>query len=153
MSEASALNSEVPEGWYTDPAKPDMQRWWTGAEWSEHVRYSDKPQPLAFSAREAAPVTVEMPVPEASFSLRPIEPPVSLSSERPAPIGRLTSAPIGFPESTLDRFYVPMRRYEPRSDLGAPSRGNRPGRAIGLWIAVMAVVGAGLGVAWALFLR
>jgi len=153
LSEASAFNSEIPEGWYADPAKPDMQRWWTGAEWTEHVRYSDKPQSVPFAARGAAPAMVEIPAPEASFSLRPIEPPASLSPERPAAVNKLTTAPLGFSESTLDRFYVPMRRFEPRADADAPSRRKGSGRAIALWIAVMAVVGVGVGAAWALFLR
>jgi hypothetical protein len=154
LSEASALNSEVPEGWYADPAKPTMQRFWTGTEWTEHVRYSDKPQPLPFAARETAPMMVEMPAPDAAFSLRPIEAPSSLSADRPAVISRMPTAPVGFPESTLDRFYIPMRRFEPSATSGAPLQRRSSARAIVLWVAVVAVVGVAVGVAaWAFLLR
>jgi len=144
-------NSEVPEGWYADPAKPDMERWWTGTEWTDHVRYTDKPHPLIPVARESAPVTVEIPLPETGVSLRPVETPSYASFDRPAVIGRVPTAPIGFPESTLDRFYIPMRRFEASARSSAPARGNA--RALGLWLAVIACVGVVVGAAAWLLLR
>lgn len=153
MSEASAFNSEVPEGWYADPAKPDMQRWWTGAEWTDHVRYTDKPQPLLSVAREPAPMVVEMPAPQTSVSLRPIEMPSYISYDQPAVIGRVPLAPRGFPESTLDRFYVPMRRFEPSANSGAPIRAQGSTRALWLWLGVIAVIGVCVGIAAWMLLR
>ena len=41
MSEATTIAHDVPEGWYTDPESPRMQRYWGGSDWSDHVRYSD----------------------------------------------------------------------------------------------------------------
>ena len=41
VSEANASEQLIPEGWYDDPASPQMQRWWTGSDWTDHVRYSD----------------------------------------------------------------------------------------------------------------
>jgi hypothetical protein len=32
-------------GWYTDPADPQLQRWWTGAEWTNDVRSPTPPPP------------------------------------------------------------------------------------------------------------
>ncbi len=153
MSEASVFNSEVPQGWYADPAKPDMQRWWTGAEWTDHVRYTDKPQPLLSVTRETAPVVVEMPAPEASVSLRPVEAPSYQPLDRPAVIGRTPVAPRGFPESTFDRFYTPMRRFEPHANSGAPAPVQGSTRALWLWIGVIAVVGVGVGIAAWVLLR
>lgn len=149
------FKSEVPEGWYADPAKTDMERWWTGAEWTDHVRYTDKPQPLLSVAQEPAPVMVEMPAPETSLSLRPIEDPSYLSMDRPAVIGRPPLAPRGFPESTFDRFYTPMRRFEPSANSGRPMPAQGSGRALWLWIwlGVLMVVGTGVGVAAWVLLR
>ena len=152
MSEASVSNNEVPEGWYADPAKPDMERWWTGAEWTDHVRYTDKPQPLLPVAREPEPVVVEIPAPQTSVSLRPIEAPSYVSFDQPAVIGRIPTAPIGFPESTLDRFYVPMRRFEPSANSSARVQGRGSGALwLWVWLGVIAIVGVGIGVvAWVL---
>lgn len=40
MSESNALSKGIPDGWYEDPANPAMQRWWSGKQWTEHVRYA-----------------------------------------------------------------------------------------------------------------
>lgn len=34
-----------PAGWFTDPQNQEQQRWWTGQEWSEHVRPIPIPLP------------------------------------------------------------------------------------------------------------
>jgi hypothetical protein len=154
LSEASAFTSEVPEGWYADPAKPDMERWWTGTEWTDHVRYTDKPQPRSFEPTQTAPVVVEIAAQPSSLSLRPTEHQSFVTADQPAMVRRMPTAPPGFPESTFDRFYIPMRGFEARHDSQAPLRARSRARAVGLWIAVMAVVGIAIGVgAWALFIR
>ena len=143
--------SELPEGWYADPAKPDMERWWTGAQWTDHVRYADKPQPLLSVTQPTAPLTVEIPAPETSVSLRPVEAPSYVSFDRAPAMNRTPTAPVGFPESTFDRFYIPMRRFEPSANSGVPVRRRGSARALWLWLGVIAVVGAGVGVtAWVL---
>ena len=41
MSLATTVDYDVPEGWYSDPQNPRMQRYWDGSDWSDYVRYAD----------------------------------------------------------------------------------------------------------------
>ena len=41
MSVATRVDYDVPEGWYSDPQNPRMQRYWGGSDWSDYVRYAD----------------------------------------------------------------------------------------------------------------
>jgi Protein of unknown function (DUF2510) len=39
----------APRGWYADPERPSVERWWTGAEWSNYRHR--RPGPLSFDPR------------------------------------------------------------------------------------------------------
>ncbi len=48
MSRKSTIG--VPAGWYADPADPRAQRWWSGAEWTDHVHVPEtEPAPASAS--------------------------------------------------------------------------------------------------------
>ena len=68
MSESAALNNVMPDGWYDDPATPNMERWWTGSEWTDHVRYTDKVRPLPAVTQAPALSIVEPSQPVVSNS-------------------------------------------------------------------------------------
>src|SRR5215208_6228990 len=38
------MPGDVAPGWYPDPGRPGMQRWWDGSQWSEHA--APLPQPV-----------------------------------------------------------------------------------------------------------
>ena len=59
MSEAIAFDTDIAEGWYDDPATPNMERFWTGSEWTDHVRYTDKVRARTASM-EASPVALAL---------------------------------------------------------------------------------------------
>ena len=154
MAEADVVTDGLPEGWYDDPAKPDMQRWWTGTDWTDHVRYSDKvrlyavaPQPVEVAPVEVAPVEAVRPtgwiaadtveIPQLTLPLRYTEP----------------TAPVA--DSTFDNFYVPMRDFPARTTAHIPvAASRRSGRKGGMWLLVIAAIGIAAGVAlWILIPR
>jgi hypothetical protein len=65
MTDAQTL--APPPGWYTDPAEPGRQRWWSGAEWTEHVQapppaFAAQPYSIAaVDGRDAAPAGMLQP--------------------------------------------------------------------------------------------
>lgn len=133
VAEASVFENDVPAGWYDDPARPGMQRWWAGSEWTDHVRYAD-------TVRLHAVVS---PTPEPVIA---VEPP------------RLVIAPTLVADdphlgSGFDDFYVPMRNFPARSTSGFQHPTPRQsGRAGGLWLLLIAVVGVATGLALWVFL-
>lgn len=149
VSEATVINNAIPDGWYEDPAKPNMQRWWAGNAWTEHVRYAEKSRP---SALTIAPPVVEAVEHQPSVETRPFfydeRPPLALVE---LPAYDFASAPA--PDPQLESFYVPMARFDPHSAASVtilPQR--RRGRAITLWVVAVAVIGAAAGVALWVFL-
>jgi hypothetical protein len=137
MSEALATTSPMPSGWYDDPGSPDKQRWWTGSEWTHHVRYSDKLRPMAIApAPETAPVV--LPVSEES--------PLAYVPPPPAP----EVVAEGF-----DDFYVPMRHFEPGASASYAAMPRARKMAAGvLWLLALPVIGIAVGVAlWVLLPR
>jgi hypothetical protein len=149
VAEAGVFEDGLPEGWYDDPAKPDMQRWWTGTDWTDHVRYSDKVRLYAVApqAIELAPVEAVRPtgwiaadtveIPQLTLPQRYLEP----------------ATPVA--DTTFDDFYVPMRDFPaPRTAHVSVAAPRRSGRTGGVWLMVIAVVGIAAGVAlWILIPR
>ena len=138
MAEPDVVNSEAPEGWYDDPATAGMQRWWTGAGWTDHVRYSDTVRLYAVAPQPVEPVTVAPVRPTGWIAADTAEiPQLTL----PARIAEPTPNPV------FDSFYVPMRDYPGGSSapLAAPRR--RSGRARAVWLSVVVVLGAAAGIA------
>ena len=135
MSDAAASHNPIPDGWYDDPATPNMQRWWDGSNWSEHVRYSDRPHPHAASSPTpyaAAPtpyVAAVEPVQQAQ--------PAYQLPEKPA----RTDLQEGF-----DSFYVPMRTFEPSASIGTPrAPRRRSANAVAIWLVSLAAIGVAIG--------
>lgn len=138
MAEPDVVNSEAPEGWYDDPAKPGMQRWWTGTDWTDHVRYSDKVHLYAVAPQPTEPVTVAPVRPTGWVAADTAEiPQLTLPTRVIEPI----------PDPAFDSFYVPMRDFHggTSAPLSAPRR--RSGRARAVWLAVVLTLGAAAGVA------
>jgi hypothetical protein len=178
------IDSAIPDGWYEDPAKPDMQRWWADNAWTEHVRYAEKkrvrsaafsPVALAgvderFAIADDRPFYVDRPVTIATPAVveRPFYEERAVVEEAPVivpapslsipalsiveqPAFEIPAATAGAPR--LDNFYVPMARFQPHpieSTTILPQR--RRGRAIALWVAAVALIGASAGVALWVFL-
>ena len=146
MAEPDVVNSEAPEGWYDDPAKPGMQRWWTGTDWTDHVRYSDTVRLSAVAPQPDEPVTVAPVRPTGWIAADTVEiPQLTLP----------TRATESIPDPSFDSFYVPMR-YRPSvtsAPLAAPRR--RSGRARAVWLTVVVVLGAAAAaiVVWMLISR
>jgi len=42
--------NSVPEGWYPDPERPSLVRWWDGSAWTEHVQVLQQQQAPLFDA-------------------------------------------------------------------------------------------------------
>lgn len=59
LSDSTALNNAMPDGWYDDPATPNMERWWNGTDWTDHVRYTDKVRPHPAASQVPALSIVE----------------------------------------------------------------------------------------------
>ena len=129
MSEATAFQNAIPDGWYDDPAAPDMERWWSGTEWTDHVRYSNKVRPQTVEPVAAPLAIVEVPAAE--------------------------WAPRTLVNPALDDFYVPMRGYDPMVSRDLERmRQRRSARATALWLVTIAAIGAAVGVVlWVLLPR
>lgn len=179
MAEADVFDEALPEGWYDDPAKPGMQRWWTGSAWSDHVRYSDKVRLYAVPSQPAQPQTLAAPptfaeqaLTQPALSQPAISQPVAPAPyEAPRATGWVAADTVELPQLTLparyleptapaadttfDDFYVPMRDFPaPRTahvPVAAPRRSGRHG---GVWLMVIAAIGIAAGVAlWILIPR
>ena len=37
MTDTAPATSSIPAGWYPNPQNPAQQRWWDGAQWTDHV--------------------------------------------------------------------------------------------------------------------
>lgn len=130
MTESNAVESLLPEGWYSDPASASMQRWWTGTDWTDHVRYAEKPRLHA--------VTAPTPEPSPAPQFAPI-------------VATPPSHALG---SGLDDFYVPMRGSSRSSSSSYMPTKRASLAAGGLWLLVVASVGIALGVTlWILLPR
>src|SRR5215217_4796882 len=46
----------MPQGWYTDPHQPTQQRWWDGAQWTEHTAPMSQ-SPVAAAVAEPVAAT------------------------------------------------------------------------------------------------
>ncbi len=163
MSEATAFQNAIPDGWYDDPAAPNMQRWWSGTEWTDHVRYSDRPRPHVSAAPSALPV--QAPV---AYSPAPLAP---VTAEWPAVAAQTSFSPMVFgtapatfatPQSekgelasAFNDLYVPMRHWQIGSVSSAQLvRQRRSAKVVALWVIAIAAVGVAAGVAvWVLFPR
>ena len=142
MAEAGVFEDGLPEGWYDDPAKPDMQRWWTGTAWTDHVRYSDKVRLYAVAPQPVEVAPVEAVRPTGWIAADTVEIPQ-------LPLVAQTADP------TFDSFYVPMRDFPARTTAHLPiAASRRSRRSGGIWFLVFAVVGVAAGVAlWVLIPR
>ena len=136
MAEASVFENDVPAGWYDDPAKPGMQRWWAGSEWTDHVRYADTVRLHAVASQPVEPTPAVAELPRLAIA--------------PAPLSDDPTLGSGF-----DDFYVPMRNFPARSVTGFPHpTARQSARAGGMWLLLIAVVGIAAGVAlWVLLPR
>jgi len=172
VSEATLFENAVPDGWYDDPAKAGMQRWWSGTDWTDHVRYADMNRPRAVVSPVIEPiaeaVAVEPVAPVQQYlapvaylperlPVAPVAPvpyfaPIAQTSyEGPSPllVPTMTS-----PAPTFDDYYVPMARFQPGSSTGVQLMSSKR-RSAGLGalaIVALAVLGAGIGVALWIFL-
>lgn len=149
MAEADVFEDGLPEGWYDDPAKPDMQRWWTGTDWTDHVRYSDKVRLYAVAPHPADVAPVEAVRPTGWIAADTVEIP-----QLTLPL-RYTEPAAPPADSTFDDFYVPMRDFPaPRTAHVPVVAPRRSGRTGGMWLLVIAAVGIAVGVAlWVLIPR
>ncbi|HWU33558.1 MAG TPA: RDD family protein [Marmoricola sp.] len=63
--------SNVPAGWYADPAVPNQQRYWNGAAWTEHIAptlaQAPVAPPMAYGAPQF-PAPIGMPVAGVSYA-------------------------------------------------------------------------------------
>lgn len=86
--------SQIPEGWYSDPDNPALQRYWDGADWTQHTA-------------PAAPTTAgSPPPPPATAAALPAVPPVA-----PLPVGGLGLAVDVYSESVdLNQVLTPEER-------------------------------------------
>ena len=133
MTESTAATSLLPEGWYSDPANADMQHWWTGTDWTDHVRYAEKTRLHAV-----------LPEPQ-----EVVAPPFTPAAIAPAPV--IPSVP---PVSGFDDFYIPMRGFSGPTSTSRVSTKRASIAAGGLWLLVVASLGVALGVTlWILLPR
>jgi len=146
VAEAGVIENGLPEGWYDDPAKSDMQRWWTGSQWTEHVRYSDKVRLYAVAQQPVDYAPVESVRPSGWIAADTVEIPQLTLPARYAQ----TAA-----DSTFDDFYVPMRDFPARNlTHSSVAAARRSGRSGGMWLLVIAAIGIAAGVAlWILIPR
>lgn len=51
-------------GWYPDPARPDLVRWWDGGQWTGHAQTAAQHLPQQFAQpvyQQQAPVIINAP--------------------------------------------------------------------------------------------
>lgn len=168
VSDATVFENALPDGWYDDPAKPNMQRWWSGSEWTDHVRYSDRVRPRAVAIdapREDPAPTAPLPVfgskwPEPGAAERPaltivpepayVSEPVLVTHPAEKATASLAAAP-DLVNPAFDDFYVPMRQLQSgaRSNALLMKQGRSASGAV-LWVVVVAALGVTIGVTlWA----
>lgn len=85
---SSMADTQIPAGWYRDPAGSDGWRWWDGAAWTDVVR---GPEP------DPAPATTVPPSgrsPSSSAAAAPVEPRPGGRSRRPLMLGLVVAVPI-----------------------------------------------------------
>jgi Protein of unknown function (DUF2510)/Domain of unknown function (DUF4333) len=135
-----------PPGWYSDPARADHQRWWTGIGWSDHVQAPAAPvvAPEPIAPEPIAPTaTVAVPAPDAGGAVALSTPlPQSMTTEeqlawhRPAEPGKS----VGMSMGSLGGFDAPSRGYhtDPYREMAAPPLEN-PAAKSGMIISIVAL--------------